>query len=454
MARICLSAMASCLAMILGLAVVGTASAAKAPDAKSLNVVLIYADDLGYGDLSCYGGDIPTPHIDSIARDGVRFTNWYVTAPACTPSRYSLLTGRMPIRSLGGLDRVLMPTNPNDQDHGLRPDEPTVAALLKRAGYRTAIIGKWHLGGHGNVEQFPTRRGFDYFYGFTAGCIDYFDLKYGHMSDWFRNEKQLAETGYSTDLMTADAVRLLKQQAADKPFFLYLPYNAPHYGKGWDDEKKQFKNILQAKPEDLKAFDQMADENRRVYSAMVKALDDGVGAVLQAIDNAKLQRNTLVVFISDNGADPRHGGDNGSLRGQKGTLFEGGIRVPCVMRWPGYIRPDTTVDEPCSTLDMLPTLCGLSGVDTAGLTLDGTDLGSLLCGKVDAVPERHFFWTYGNTHAVRGGPWKLFSRRSGKPMLFHLGKDPNEKTDLAAEHPDKVAELQAAYKAMCETVGR
>lgn len=296
------------------------------PAAERPNILLIFSDDQGWGDVSCYDSEIPTPNIDSLARDGVKFTNWYVASSICTPSRFGLLTGRYPSRSQDRLLGALMSLGEKDANRGIRSDEITIAQVLQCQNYRTALIGKWHLG-HGNVGFLPTSHGFDSFYGHTAGCIDFFTMRYGIKPDWYRDEELIDETGYATDLITDEAVRFLKEQRPDRPFFLYLPYNAPHYGKGYDPGKREVVNIMQAKPEDLARVSQIEDPTRRVFAAMTLSLDDGIGKVLATLEQRGLQDDTLVIFMTDNGGDPDYGGSSGALRGEKGTLFEGGAHA-------------------------------------------------------------------------------------------------------------------------------
>ena len=269
-------------------------------------------------------------------------------------------------------------------------------------------------------------------------------MHYGIKPDWYRNEKPIDETGYATDLITDEAVRFLEKQKADQPFFLYLPYNAPHFGKGYDPGKREVTNIMQAKPEDLARVHDIEDPTRRVFAAMVLSLDDGIGRVLAALKKQGLEENTLVIFMTDHGGDPDYGGSNGPLRGEKATLFEGGVRVPCLMRWPGKFKPGTTVDSVCSSLDLFPTFCSLTGADASKFQLDGTDLTGLLFeGKAPA--ERELFWELKTEAALRSGAWK-YLRTADDEYLFNLEKDRDEKRNLAKQHPDILARLKARHK--------
>lgn len=436
------------LATLLGVALVHVAAIALCA-AERPNILLIFADDLGINDVSCYGSEIATPNIDSLARTGVKFESFYVASPICTPSRFGLLTGRYPGRSRDQLLGALMFLQARDDHRGLRPDETTFAEWLRRDGYRTALIGKWHLG-HGRPEFSPNRHGFEHTYGSQGGCVDYFTMKYGYKPDWFRNERPLEEEGYATDLITDEAALFLEEQPAQKPFFLFLSYTAPHYGKGWDADKQELTNILQAKPADRERFQHVADKNRREYAGMVAAMDDGVGRVLEALRRRQLEKNTLVIFTSDNGGDPRYGGSNQPFRGQKAQLFEGGIRVPCLMVWPDKIKPRTLIRDPVTALDFFPTFCELAGVNSSNLALDGTSLVPLLLsGK--PLPERDLFWQQPNAAALRRGPWK-YLRTAKEEMLFNLEMDPGEQKNLADKQSDLMQTLKSAHQRIAATV--
>ena len=433
------------------------AATGRAPT-KSPNVVIIYADDLGYGDLSSYGGSIPTPNIDRIGQEGIRFTDFYVSAPVCTPSRYSLLTGSYPQRSVHGLLTALMPADTNYLD----PSETTLAQYLKTKGYATALLGKWHLGSR-NAGDLPTRHGFDVFSGFKPGCIDYFTHVYGEMGpNWFVNGKPTAETGYSTELITqhaADFIDRVKGGAA--PFFLYLPYNAPHFGKTDPGDVRdstlslkqdtyegyRIMNSLQAPPAYIKKFAHVSDPYRRVYAAMVASLDDQVGILLAKLEKEGLLDNTMIWFISDNGGYSKtyfgHA-DNGGLRGEKATLWEGGIRVPALVRWKGHIRAGQTVGVPVCTTDLVPTLGSIIGFGNQlpAARMDGIDISDVLFrGK---TVSRSLFWQYGNQSALRRDDWKLVNGSE----LYNLRSDRNETTNLASTHPDQVEKLRREYESV------
>jgi arylsulfatase A-like enzyme len=445
--------------MAAGLAAIaGIAGMAAAEDPPRPNVILIVADDMGYGDVACFGGDIPTPAIDALAAGGARLTSFYVAAPVCTPSRYALLTGRMPHRAQGGLDQVGMFFDPAHRGHGLRPGEMTVAEQVGRAGYRTACIGKWHLG-HGEPAHLPTRHGFERFAGVSGGCVDYYTHRYAFLPDWYHGETPVAQEGYATDLLTEAAVRFLDEQEGDAPFLLYLPYTAPHYGKSIEGDPApgptmetrlagvkrldpesgrlvQPVNTLQAEPDDFAAFAQVSEPKRRHYAAMVKALDDGIARVLEAIERRGLAGNTLVLFMADNGPDvtPSSAGNSGGLRGGKSMLWEGGIRVPAAVRWPGRIEAGAEIDQVISALDVMPTLCALAGAPRPDGPCDGIDLTPVLLEG--AAVDRELLWRHGPATAYRRGRWKLVGQ-----AVFDIEADPAEAHDLAEERPEILERL-------------
>ncbi|MEA1996439.1 MAG: sulfatase-like hydrolase/transferase [Gemmatimonadota bacterium] len=401
------------------------------------NILLINADDLGMGDLSCYGGEIPTPNIDSIGRQGVQFTDFYVSAPACTPSRFSQMTGLVPGRSRHELISPLMPTRDKDSERGIETGETTTAEVLKKAGYATGLIGKWHLG-HGNSRFLPNSHGFDYFYGFTPGCIDFFTKRYRSERCFYRNGEMIEEEeGYSTDLFTHEAVSFLERNS-DKPFYLNLAHNAPHYGKA--DAPGKAANVLQA-PEELIARFKGPDRDRNVYSAMVASMDNGVGEVLAALDRLGMAENTIVIFTSDNGGDPDYGGRNGPYRGEKGQLFEGGIRIPCLMRWPGMIPAGVKSSQAGSHLDFFATFAALAGLDVDRSSLDGMDISRAILDPSAPPLPRTLYWDYGGDRAVRDLGWKYLKTAGGEEYLFNLNADPFEKTNLIREHRGQAAEL-------------
>jgi arylsulfatase A-like enzyme len=339
------------------------------------------------------------------------------------------------LRALGYLGK-------RDLDRGIRPSETTLSESLRARGYRTAAIGKWHLG-HADPKFFPTRHGFDSFYGFMGGCIDYFTHLYGQAPAWYRDEKLIDEAGYVTELLTAEAVRYLEGRRPGQPFFLYLPFNAPHYGKGWDPEKKKPINVLQPAPKYLERVGHIPAGPRRDYAATIVAMDDGVGEVLAALGRTGLDKNTLVFWISDNGGQVDYGGNNYPYRGEIGTFFEGGIRVPAAVRWPGRIPAAVSSRQLGSSLDVFPTIARLAGADTAGLPLDGIDLAPVLFENREVA--RDLFWLSDEGGAFRRGAYKYVRNLKGEELLFHLASDPGEKLDLAGELPEKLGELKGAH---------
>jgi arylsulfatase I/J len=423
------------LAAVLGLSVL--ADPARARDRKRPNIVYIVADDLGFADVGYRGSDILTPHIDALANGGVQLQQFY-TQPLCTPTRAALMTGRYPLRY--GLQLGVIPSG---AVYGLATDELTMPQALKGAGYRTAMVGKWHLG-HGDRAMWPCQRGFDSFYGALVGEIDHFKHSAHGMTDWYRNNDLLEEPGYDTELFGAEAVKIIDGHDGEEPLFLYLAFTAPH-------------TPFQAPQAYLDRFPGIADENRRTYAAMISAMDDQIGAVIAALDRAGLREDTLVVFHSDNGGTTSKmfvgegeltgelPPNNTPLRDGKGTTYEGGTRVVALANWPGRIAPGTS-DGMMHVVDMLPTLAGLSSADlSAAKPLDGVDVWQAL-GSGQASPRQDLVYNVepGNG-AVRDGNWKLVWTPTLPPLveLFDLGTDPGETTDLSAAHPEKVAELQA-----------
>lgn len=431
-----------------------------APSDRRPNIVVLLADDMGYGDLSCYGGDIPTPNIDAIASQGIRFTNFYVSYPACTPSRYSLLTGRNIGRAQHGLDNVLMPGSAAHLD----PSEKILPEFLQPEGYATGMFGKWHLGGP-DPRHLPTGHGFQEFTGHVEGCLDYFTHVYGGMGNsWLVDGVPGREEGYSTDLIAAHAVDFIDRNVRrNRRFFLYVPFNAPHYGKtdpaNIPDgtlvmEEKEWKghrvaNTLQAPRAYLQRFAHVKDEYRRHYAAMVASLDDNVGKILDQLRRTGQWEQTMIWFASDNGGYSvafRGHASNGPLRGQKGNLYEGGIRVPGMVCWPARIRAARTSDQVVSTLDVLPTLAAILGFKDAlqGLPIDGRDMSDALFAG--ARVERQLIWQKNGPYAIRDGKWKLVTGKGGTEELYNLDTDISERNDVAGMYPEKVKQLHHAYQ--------
>jgi arylsulfatase A-like enzyme len=400
----------------------------KAAGARKPNILLIVSDDQGYGDMGCYGcKDIPTPNMDAIAQKGVRFTAGYVGSPLCSPSRATMLTGRYPTRVLdyGG-------NPPPGSDSGLPIEHKTMANYMQDAGYRTAAFGKWHLGETPALE--PRARGFDYHFGFLGGMHDYFKTEDKQWGLVVRGRERVEVTKYLTFMLADDASAFIRKDL-QQPFFMYLAFNAPHTPK-------------QA-PEDYlaKAGQTITDPTRRVYAAQIMALDDAVGQVMTALRESGQEENTVVVYVSDNGAalikgSAESGGSNGPLRGSKVQLWEGGIRVPFMLQWPGHVAAGRVADDPVHTVDLLPTLVAIAGgAATAG---DGMNLLPWLEGKTATLPERTLFWKIGNQMAVRRGDLKMV-RVEKEICLFNVRSDIGETKNLATEQPALVKELEVAW---------
>lgn len=410
-----------CVAMAL------VAFGAAAEDVRRPNVVLILMDDLGYNDIGVYGAkDLRTPNIDSIAKNGVRFTDGYVTCPVCSPSRAGLITGRYQQR----FGHEFNPTNATrqDPDFGLPVSEKTLADSLKNAGYKTGLVGKWHLGFA--PEYWPTRRGFDEFFGLLGGKHKMiFD---GSPQLLMRGENAIQEREYLTDALKREALAFVDRHKAG-PFFLYLPFNAQHIP-------------LEATPKYLARFPEIQDERRRTFAAMLSAVDDAVGALLEKLRESNLEENTLVFFVSDNGGNYEENASlNTPLSGTKNFCREGGIRVPFMVQWKGKLPAGKAYSEMVSTLDVVPTVLAATGARSANAAkLDGVDLLPCLKGDVTTPPHDRLFWRFGDQFAVRQGHWKLLRQGTDKPQLFDLSKDVAESNDQGAANPQVLKELDGA----------
>jgi len=398
-------------------------------DADRPNFVLIMADDLGYGDLRCYDGWIKTPHIDALARGGMRFTDYHSNGPVCSPTRAALLTGRYQQRC--GIEEVVFANGPG-RETGMPLKETTFAEALQRRGYVTGLFGKWHLGYR--VEFNPSRQGFDEFIGYVSGNVDYHShIDGAGIDDWWKDDTQTPEQGYTTDLITQHALGFLERHK-DEPFCLYVPHEAPHSPyQGRRDPPERL-------PGGGTGVKVQGSEIKRAYREMVEAMDQGIGRIVETVRRLGLERKTLVVFCSDNGATAR--GSNGSLHGYKGSLWEGGHRVPAIAYWPGRIEPGTVCDETVLGMDLFPTMASLAGAKLpAGLALDGVDLTPALFRR-EKLSERTLFWAYNKQRAVRRGPWKLLVQ-GDDARLFNLADDLGERNDLAAAQPEMVTNLKA-----------
>jgi arylsulfatase B len=447
------------------------ASAAEQP-----NIIILFADDLGYGELSCQGNsEIPTPHIDSIASNGVRFTDGYVAGPNCSPSRAGLLTGRIPTR----FGYEFNPTGAlNEQPgFGLPISEVTIAETLQNSGYTTGLIGKWHQGG--TADYHPFRHGFDEFFGFlheghyfvpppyngVTTMLRRKTLPGGLTGRWIgdkgliytdhmgRNEpdydadnpitrggQPVVETEYLTDALTREAVDFIDRHD-DKPFFLYLAYNAVH-------------SPLQGADAYMEKFSHIEDIHRRIFAAMLANMDDSVGAVMEQLRKSGLEENTLVFFLSDNGGPTRElTSSNLPLRGQKGQMYEGAIRVPFMVQWKGRLPSGRVYDKPVSSMDIFATASAIAGAKTPK-QVEGVDLIPFLTGKDNGRPHQTLYWRQGGKTALRHGDWKLVRMgkrlESGKAKweLYDLSKDISEEKNLATSHPERLSELVELWESM------
>lgn len=441
------------------------------------NIVLLIADDLGYGELGCQGNpEIPTPNIDSIALDGVRFTDGYVTGPYCSTSRAGLFSGRYQNRF--GYEFNPIGADNEDPAVGLPPSEVTLAEHLRRVGYATSLIGKWHLGGA--AAYHPIRRGFDEFFGFTHEGHFFVPAPYrnvttmlrrralpdGNQGRWIsedgrtvlsthmgnhepsydannpilRGSQPHEELEYLTDAFTREAVDFIDRHH-DRPFFLTVAYNAVH-------------SPLQGADAYMAKFSHVGDIHRRIFSAMLANLDDSVGAILDKLRDTDLEDNTLLLFISDNGGPTRElTSSNLPLRGEKGSVYEGGIRVPFMARWPGHIPMGLIYQKPVISLDIYPTVASAAGAPVRERQqTDGIDLLPYLGGETNGSPHESLYWRSQQRRALRLGDWKVVKNpmRGSNPdwQLYHLKEDISETRDLADERPEKLEQLLGEWDRM------
>ena len=413
------------------------------------NFIIICTDDQGIGDLGCYGAtDVRTPNMDRLAAEGARFTDWYSNSPVCSPSRASLLTGKYPQHT--GIVDVLESRATFDIP-GLRRGETSLPGELRKLGYRTALVGKWHLGSARDSR--PMSQGFDEFFGFYSGWIDGLSHRYYKLGTqqsqifhdlWYNDSEVWHDPEYHTDLFSKTATEWIAKQQRSRPFLLYLAYGAPHYP-------------MIAPKRCLDRFPTSMDRDRRMHAAMLAAVDDGVGRVLEELKRTGADRNTVIFFQSDNGATqeeradhrarPYKGGSNAPFRGYKMGLFEGGIRMPAMMRWPGVIKPGTLVREPGIAMDIAPTFLKWAGGAMPG-GIDGCDVSDMATAGA-ASPHEAIYWGYKNQRAVRRGAWKLIENPpsfAGEPVsdklwLSNLADDPGEKRNWTGDRPEVVREL-------------
>ena len=398
------------------------------------NVVFILADDLGWGDLSCYGRpDYRTPNIDLLALQGTKFTDAYSASAICTPTRCGYITGRYPARFKIGLEEPLPADNLNV---GLEPGNPTIASLLKQAGYDTALIGKWHLGFR--PEWGPNAHGFDEFFGILAGAGDYFLHKNGlGQPDLYENLTPVERNGYLTDLLTERAVSYVKKHRS-APFFLSLHYTAPH----WPWQGPKGGETVTFTDKTIEPVTMGGGGSLKLYAEMMKSLDDGVGRVMKAIRAAGIDKTTLVIFTSDNGGE--RFSYEWPFSGGKGDLLEGGIRVPAIVRWPGIVPANRVTRQMAITMDWTATIVAAANTDAAPRpSLDGIDLLPVIKGT-SAVSDRTFFWRIRDQDAVRDGKWKFF-RNGEVRRLFDLSFDQHEQADFSKKHPEVLQRLMREF---------
>jgi arylsulfatase A-like enzyme len=405
------------------------------------NILFILADDLGYGDLSCYGRpDYQTPVLDSLSRQGIKFMSAYAAAAVCTPTRCAFHTGRYPQRLEVGLHEPLTP--PTGLDVGLPSDHPTVASLLKQSGYDTALVGKWHLGW--KPEFGPNRHGYDEFFGILSGAADYFTHKgdgpgardASGSPDLWENLTPVERLGYLTDLLTDRAVAFITRRRS-KPFYLSLHYNAPH--SPWEGPEDA------AIGHDEHGSGPMVEGGTpQIFASMMRGMDAGIGRVLTALDRARLTRDTLVIFTSDNGGE-RYS-YNWPFSFQKGYLFEGGVRVPAIVRWPGVVPASRTTEQAAITMDWTATILGAAGTAAdPTFPLDGEDLMPICAGR-RGLYDRTLFWRTATGEAARMGKWK-YLKDGDEEGLYDLSLDPGEKADMRRRRPDVFDEIRQKYQA-------
>ena len=465
------------LTIAVAVCVIGSSVSLLAQESPRPNIILLIADDLGYGEVGAQGfsDDIPTPHLDALAARGVRFTNGYVTSAYCSTSRAGLLTGRYQNRF--GYDFNPVGADNEDPRVGLPTNELTIADALQRRGYATGLIGKWHLGG--TAAFHPVRRGFDEFFGFMheghyfvpppyEGVVTMLRrraLPDGRQGRWVsedgtlvlgthmrnhepdydannpivRVSQPVVEEEYLTDAFTRESIDFLRRNR-ERPFFLCVAYNAVH-------------SPLQARQEDFDRFPEIKDVQRRIFAGMLANLDDNVGRLVEAVDELGLRENTIIVFLSDNGGPTRElTSSNGPLRDGKGSVYEGGLRVPFFISWPSKIRENAVVEEPVISLDLFPTFLSAAGEDWTDWkpNLDGVDLLPTLSEDQEtALPSRSFSWKLGPQRAIRYGDWKLVrSSRGGGGQnweLYDLSEDIGESNNLIEQNPAAARELQNRF---------
>ena len=391
------------------------------------NIILIMADDLGYGDIGCFGSDyINTPVLDKMANEGIKFLDFHSNGAVCTPTRAALMTGNYQQRA--GLEGVIYAAK-EKRIYGLSQDEKTIAGYLKEAGYKTGIFGKWHLGY--KPEFNPTFYGFDEFYGYVSGNVDYISHRDGiGLYDWWLNTDTAYEDGYVTDLITNRALDFIRQNK-DQSFFVYLPHEAPHYPYQGRNDKADRLPGQEFKPHGSRT------DVKGAYKEMVEIMDENIGRVMDLLEQLQLDKNTIVFFCSDNGAT--NAGSNGELNGFKGSLWEGGHRVPAIAWYPEKIGKGTSTKETILSMDILPSLLSVAGVKYKA-EFDGIDFTKVLFNNAE-VSERPVFWRYRNQTAARKGKWKYLCINE-ECYLFDLENDIQEKNNLINSHTSVANELK------------
>ncbi|MDF1823172.1 MAG: sulfatase-like hydrolase/transferase [Verrucomicrobiales bacterium] len=424
------------------------------------NLIIIMVDDMGYAGLSCFGNPyFNTPELDRLAAEGMRFTDFHSSGTMCSPTRAGLLTGRYQQRA--GIEAVIHPKSDHPEHRkGLQLSETTFAEVLREAGYTTGLVGKWHQGYPQNSGDFhPQHHGFDEFVGYHSGNIDFISHVGDHRRhDWWHGKKRTEEEGYSTHLINEYADDFVRRHAlSDKPFCLYIAHEAIHNPiqvpgdpvRRTEDEWTRW---------DWRSAPQEAVIEK--YRGMTLPVDKGLGQLRQTLAELGETENTFIFFFSDNGGAKEFPSNSPQFRGQKGSVYEGGHRVPAIAHWPGRIQPGTVSDQTLFSLDLMPTMLSLAGAEDENLPLDGVDLSPLLFEE-KALKYRTLFWaSLGNggdrAEAVRSGPWKLVVHHpeaapgtfeNGRPELYHLGDDPAETTDLHLTHPDRSANMLGELKA-------
>lgn len=434
-------------ALCVAIALFPAPASAQKGDNQRPNIVLIITDDVGYGDLGSYGApDVKTPNIDRLARGGVRLTDFYANGATCTPTRAGLISGRYQQRF--GLEQPLGAQGAVDAERGLSPTGRSLPQLLKNNGYATALIGKWHLGW--KSEFSPTAHGFDYFFGFKSGYVDYYQHTAGGNSplkaDLFENDRPVEVPGYLTDLITERSVRFIEQNSK-RPFFIDVSYNAAH----WPYQRPDEPTTSRDNARHLGPFDEPTN-TRADYVAMIERADQGIGRILQALDKSSLREKTIVIFTNDNGGEWLS--RNTPLFHHKGSVWEGGIRVPAIIRWPGRIRAGRVSRQVGITMDLTVSILAATGTSVPPeAQLEGINLLPVLEGRAPQI-ERTLFWRITGARsqqAVRSGEWKLLLD-GGRAMLFNLRTDVGERNNLIGQRSDIARRLRPLLTAWQEDV--